>query len=1017
MANKVYFWDKPTTTIVKSGEVQIGNNGFNMSFVIDGTKDSAKMIVLSYSQDEAFKPNTIVWHEDSDTWWIVANDKVERFINDNNTFVYIHNLQLEGAIELLNARDLTDCAFNQNTYTIEQIVQRLFKLSNFELLVDVNFRFNLSGNQIVDYIKTYENYTLLNALRDLFDGYNCSIKMTFTKDASFNLLNANLLVISKTGDTTLNIINGETYFKNVKEVRQLAKQSSGTTVVSNAQNVVSTSSKTFPTCGTANLTGKEATIETVNALLRLPSNIFKVNWLKLCFNRACKINITFGELDLEYTPEYVYGNYTYNKNTFYNEIEQFLQIELVGLTEEAKLETVNYLKSQMAFIFSILDKATTITLYNCDRWNPYNKNFVAPENEPDFYFPHWFRKTGAGVLYDNQLVLCPKELKDAISEPNKTYFAIGWERGKDYIENFMPISDVSGLNESYVESYESTDIRDNSYDNEVPFISHIIEYQYGLGTQRIYIDVCLTKPKDNLFKINNTSFIINYIPMTDLKVKYDNDGETNNIQLYNQNGKLTDSNAFSKILCSYKKEIESENITRYNINYNLTSHLKTGQVVKLYNESYIVNSVSLDLFQNENMTYYVVEEYTLSKDIAVKSLMTNPNTNVRDYGIPQNYNIKRKQLYRDFYELSFLKEGDSYEYLPLSKVMNVSTNPQNYNEHITVIKVNYEIDVGGDSNNSVSSKRTWYYQLNTTTYILKKSIYEVVDFKDNNIIGYSALNVSSGFDITKLLIGMTAMANTPVQYTDDNGRLKDLYIAFCTADQLQEIYENYIAENQLSIDRTLYNASVFIDSQIYEGSSNNTFVGAKDENDFLIEEVNYKKDALEVPVIEYSCQIDDSKYAIIGENILEQPSNKIYVYTFSLVVKGIYNENNIKDIDLPIITSNLGDLGEREYETTDVAQLQYNTKANGDKVLDIKLYANCSISESTFTLSDIVDLTLIDFSFYDLAVFRRTIDLENNIIDGDVDLMFIIRNMSDLVAATHITNDTIRLEINHYKIK
>ena len=33
--------------------------------------------------------------------------------------------------------------------------------------------------------------------------------------------------------------------------------------------------------------------------------------------------------------------------------------------------------------------------------------------------------------------------------------------------------------------------------------------------------------------------------------------------------------------------------------------------------------------------YYIDCEFTLSRKIAVKSLMTNPNTNIRDYGIPQ----------------------------------------------------------------------------------------------------------------------------------------------------------------------------------------------------------------------------------------------------------------------------------------------------------------------------------------------------------------------------------------------
>jgi hypothetical protein len=41
------------------GEIQ---SDFNMSFVIDGTKDSAKVLVYSFNETE-IEPNTILWHE------------------------------------------------------------------------------------------------------------------------------------------------------------------------------------------------------------------------------------------------------------------------------------------------------------------------------------------------------------------------------------------------------------------------------------------------------------------------------------------------------------------------------------------------------------------------------------------------------------------------------------------------------------------------------------------------------------------------------------------------------------------------------------------------------------------------------------------------------------------------------------------------------------------------------------------------------------------------------------------
>ena len=124
MTDKVYIFNKYDPYMGHElGEIQ---TGFNMSFVIDGNKDSTKLIVRSFSGDEV-EPYTILLHENTNTWWCVSNDKVERYTNESG-FVYVHNLTLCGAKELLNARDLTDCGFNQKRYTIDSFIKRLFKI-------------------------------------------------------------------------------------------------------------------------------------------------------------------------------------------------------------------------------------------------------------------------------------------------------------------------------------------------------------------------------------------------------------------------------------------------------------------------------------------------------------------------------------------------------------------------------------------------------------------------------------------------------------------------------------------------------------------------------------------------------------------------------------------------------------------------------------------------------------------------------------------------------------------------
>ena len=59
MQDLIYYYTKDTFKRVLLGEVQ---TRFNMSFVIDGTKDSCKIQVISFSENE-IEPYTIVWHK------------------------------------------------------------------------------------------------------------------------------------------------------------------------------------------------------------------------------------------------------------------------------------------------------------------------------------------------------------------------------------------------------------------------------------------------------------------------------------------------------------------------------------------------------------------------------------------------------------------------------------------------------------------------------------------------------------------------------------------------------------------------------------------------------------------------------------------------------------------------------------------------------------------------------------------------------------------------------------------
>ena len=122
MRDILYYYDKVSGYEYELGEIQ---SDFNMSFVIDGTKDSAKVICWSYGREKAVEPYTIIRHNNTNTWWIVSHDKVERYENEigykclhiftggnaskilkdiKAPYIYDENLCLEGLSIYVNKR-------------------------------------------------------------------------------------------------------------------------------------------------------------------------------------------------------------------------------------------------------------------------------------------------------------------------------------------------------------------------------------------------------------------------------------------------------------------------------------------------------------------------------------------------------------------------------------------------------------------------------------------------------------------------------------------------------------------------------------------------------------------------------------------------------------------------------------------------------------------------------------------------------------------------------------------------
>ena len=798
----LYYVDKQTKVAHELGEIQ---SDFNMNIVIDGTKDSMQVQVYDYNGVN-LQPYTLICHKATNTWWIVKSDKVKRYANDSG-YYYQHNLALQGAIELLNARDLTDIGFNANTYTIDQFIKRLLKLSTFEWSnYTIYYGNNVDKDKIIDFVKSYENYTLLTALRDFLNCFNCEIKMRFlTPTNNSNIGNPIFDIIPRTGDIDKTPIDIDE-FDDIRETKNFDKESFGTTVVSNAQNVIGTQAKTVPLVGGYLLTGQEWNTPNNSAYIKLPSNAWKVNWLRAI--SPVRLFLGYGDSQQIST---LYADSSINRylsddiDTALEELYESIR-NSSDIGSQYKETLIEQIESRKQDIIDICNHSS-ITFYNNTKYEPdYNGsdgNIIKEDDVP--YIPILDNAAAGANHRAHKITLMDEESAKLVKNQYSVYI---WKRGSDKITNFQNISEVY---KTYMHTRTDLYYLDTPYLQFEPAPNYFFNLYVACGWNEDYGGS--NRIAYQHIRKSKTIWQVNYVPMSDLKVKQDNDNETKDIKFYNQNGKLNDSVGLSKIIDSHSKEIQNETITRY-MHYHKFSDIPTiGTMVNNNGNKYVINNISYDFFMQEQtqgiVSYYIECEFTLAPYISTKSIMTNPNTNVRDYGIPQQYNVKRRQTYRDYWDFEYAKipftmYADT-PYYDISKIINFGSKPQEIKSHTAFIKTTYD--------EMVDDSLYWYYQLSTTVYSMSKSFYEVVDFNDNNIIGYDCQSSITGFDMSHIWqTDQQVTITTPVSYVDDNGKLKGIDIQFLDQNTTDEIYKEQTSFSNNSLPLSPH---VFIDESIY----------------------------------------------------------------------------------------------------------------------------------------------------------------------------------------------------------
>lgn len=897
----IYVYDKVTFARKIFGEIE---NDYNMSIVLDGTKDSCRVMVYNFEREE-IKPNTIVYLPSTDTWWIVEQDMCKYIENEENP-LWQHNISLVGAFELLSARDLNTCGFNRDRYTIEQFLNRLMSLTDFEFDVVFNYQDNIIPSKKLYYLKTFENYTPASALKEFFNGYNCVPKMSFTTYSNGSINNAVITIYSKSGknDTIIDIDS----FDSVSISKTSSKSSFGSRSISNIKNCVSTNEILYPTFGAIRVVSDEYKVTYKGAYLNLPSKVYQAKELQI-FGQ-----LVIGGLAISYTLTPI------DKSQFDEDFDKIKNALPSSIRSD--------FESKRNDIFYFISNTPFVTIQN--------GSYIELTNALEFRKNKW-------IFTDK------KNYDIDVSQWNVTY----WEQGTNKIRNF---GIFDGL-QSKVE-------------NPVPYsFDKVVLYKNG--DTEIYTQTIWLRLFTNYYRVK-------YIPMSDIKIKVDNNRNENDSKLYNQNGKLVDSMAVSKLVGSYSSEIGGNSITLNGYFKNYFDIPSIGTIVKENDKYFVINNISCDFHSLEKGMYFIEVEISMTPQTSCKSIMISANNNIRDYDCPQQNNVKREQLYRDYVEFAQTIDDLHNEtpYLALNKMFRLDSNGKGYDkDYMSFIKTDYG-----------------YYYKQTTNIFLSRQVITILDFEDNNIIGYSA-NLEKVFQISTALStsfrGKTEQYNVPISYVSDYGETHQLDVLLCDFDQTTLVFGEYMS---------IIGWQPFIDSNIYGR--------ALDNCDIKLLEPLYNKDGLEIPVFEYSLQVGNNDDVVIGTNFLQNikcDRNEFVEYFYEIRDIRLNEENCSSNIEMSLY-SRVG--GDQIRKVTNKALFTMQ-----ENVMNIDLFKSTCLGFNTSHYNDIIENDNIKGK--SIVIYSVKCKYDDTFMPiEEPQVLLIINNIQN-----ELVNGNLKLYLSNYKLK
>jgi hypothetical protein len=771
---------------------------FNIEDNLNDTPSNAKFkTITTNTYREEFEVNTIAYHQDTDSWWVIKSDE-STYIN---TGEYEHEIQLVELLEFYSYKHLPNCAFAPNTYTLEQMLQRLFKIGKQDD-VALSFPTFLDKDKIMPFV-SFENYTIANAIKNIARAINAIPKLqavvSFSSSPSiWKVDNFILTFVNRSGlDTPIeNDLNTQfpvAYEKNMNSSDQFLTRS-----VSNVTNAKSSNEIISPRFGGYNILAYNQATYTMalpekDVRVTLPSKIEKINYLRVYLPIVVRTN--------ENVPRTIYEGYYFDKELVRQKI---LNLTGTGFNLAQLTAAADNLPDPDDFhkveLNGPINKNYNSTLSD-NQQAPLFKNKLIVKSKFDFdYTDNQDEKdrTIYWLPYSNELIM-PLSIRDELEAPSSLIAT-----KDDHNPTYLLYDDPSSSDSIYIQVF----------------------YSYTLGSSPRKV-----KPNEILVQAI-------YQPVADIKITIDNDNNAQDEKFFNQSGKVIDAVSVSKLITSHTNDsVEGTKIrnARYQSpDHTFNSILPLGQIIRDNNQLYIISQRSIDAFVKNNNEYYNVI-YTLSRNRIARSENIIADSAVISYKTPDDNLVFRNQLYKDYLELSLQSIHNETPYLVLNKALSLNSTLAGTDFDYTVLAKN---DYG-------STPTTTRYVKNGTIFDLHKSKMINVNWQDNNVLGFRVEEVVSG-----------VFSQTPIVYTDSTGKATNFELLFLTPTNLQQATDDFNSPTATDL------LVPFSDlTQVPESYYNDDVVG-DNRFTFKINETNYDKDPFEIPVFEYMVQANDDYNAL-----------------------------------------------------------------------------------------------------------------------------------------------------------